>query len=177
MIYLVQTVSPTVCFLCSLSKEQKNGIKKKHERRSCRRLNKKHQARMENYLQKKSNKDYPDMDITDHAINKFILIFQTLLKTSLNEDKFSEILAVDTEDGVEDTILLIVAKLMSLLKGNIDSLNLKKKKKIKIGLKKLRAILFSTSKVNGKDKDGSKDGSRPDETTNATTMTVQSSST
>ena len=64
------------------------------------------------------------MDTTDHAINKFILIFQTLLKTLLNEDKFSEILAVDTEDGVEDTILLIVAKLMSLLKGNIDSLNL-----------------------------------------------------
>ena len=53
MIYLVQTVSPTVCFLCSLSKEQKNGIKKKHERRSCRRLSKKHQARTENYLQKK----------------------------------------------------------------------------------------------------------------------------
>ena len=117
------------------------------------------------------------MDTTDHAINKFILIFQTLLKTSLNEDKFSEILAVDTEDGVEDTILLIVAKLMSLLKGNIDSLNLKKKKKIKSGLKKLRVILFSTSKVNGKDKDGSKDGSRPDETTDATTMTVESSST
>ena len=38
------------------------------------------------------------MDITDYEINKFILIFHTLLKTSLNEDKFSEILAVDTED-------------------------------------------------------------------------------
>ena len=28
------------------------------------------------------------MDITDHEINKFILIFYTLLKTSLNKDKF-----------------------------------------------------------------------------------------
>ena len=35
------------------------------------------------------------MDITDYEI---LLIFHTLLKTSLNEDKFSEILAVDTED-------------------------------------------------------------------------------
>ena len=67
------------------------------------------------------------MDITDHEINKFISIFHTLLKTSLNKDKFLERLAVDTEDGLQDTILLIVTKLIKLLKGNIDSLNLQKK--------------------------------------------------
>ena len=100
------------------------------------------------------------MDITDHEINKFISIFHTLLKTSLNKDKFLERLAVDTEDGVQDTILLIVTKLIKLLKGNIDSLNLKKK--IRSGLKKIKSILFLTSKVDGKDKDGSEEGSRPD---------------
>ena len=63
---------------------------------------------------KKINKDYPDMDITDHEINKFILIFHTFLKTSLNEDRFSEILAVETENGVQDTMLLIVTKLTSI---------------------------------------------------------------
>ena len=81
---------------------------------------------------------------------------------------------MDTEDGVQDTIILIVTKLISLLKGNIDSLNLPKK--IKIGLKKLRTILFLTSKVDGEDKDGSKDGSRPEEMTDAATRTIESSS-
>ena len=81
-------------------------------------------------ISEKTNKDYPDMDITDHEINKFILISHTLLKTSLNKDKFSDILAVGTEDGVQDTIILIVTKLFNLLKGNIDSSNLSKKLKV-----------------------------------------------
>ena len=54
------------------------------------------------------------MDSTDHEINKFILIFHTFLKISLNEDRFSEILGVETENGVQDTILLIVTKLTSI---------------------------------------------------------------
>ena len=120
----------------------------------------------EKKISEKINKDYPDMDIRGHEINKFILTFHTLLKTSLSKDKFSEILAVDTEHGVQDTILLIVTKLLNLLKGNIDSLNLPKK--IKNGLKKLKSILFLTNKANGEDKDGSED---------ATTRTVKSSST
>ena len=98
-----------------------------------------------------------------------------MLKTSSNKDKFSEILAVDTEDNVQDTIMLIVTKLLNLLKGNFDSLNLPKK--VKSGLKKLKSILFLISKVDGKDKDGSKDGNRPEETTDATTGTLKSSST
>ena len=126
-------------------------------------------------ISEKINKDYPDMDITDHEINKFVLIIHTLLKTSSNKDKFSEILAVDTEDDVQDTIMLIVTKLLNLLKGNFDSLNLPKK--VKSGLKKLKSILFLISKVDGKDKDGSKDGNRPEETTDATTGTLKSSST
>ena len=126
-------------------------------------------------ISEKINKDYPDMDITDHEINKFVLIIHTLLKTSSNKDKFSEILAVDTEDNVQDTIMLIVTKLLNLLKGNFDSLNLPKK--VKSGLKKLKSILFLISKVDGKDKDGSKDGNRPEETTDATTGTLKSSST
>ena len=126
-------------------------------------------------ISEKINKDYPDMDITDHEINKFVLIIHTLLKTSSNKDKFSEILVVDTEDDVQDTIMLIVTKLLNLLEGNFDSLNLPKK--VKSGLKKLKSILFLISKVDGKDKDGSKDGNRPEETTDATTRTLKSSST
>ena len=67
-----------------------------------------------------------------------------------------------------------MTKLIKLLKGNIDSLNLQIK--IRSGLKKLDSILFLTNKVDGEDKDGSEDGSRPEEMTNATTRTVESSS-
>ena len=67
-----------------------------------------------------------------------------------------------------------MTKLIKLLKGNIDSLNLQIK--IRCGLKKLDSILFLTNKVDGEDKDGSKDGSRPEEMTDATTRTVESSS-
>ena len=81
-------------------------------------------------ISEKINKDYPDMEITDYQINKFILILHTLLKTSLNKDKFSEILAVDTEDGVQDTIFSIVTNLLNLLKENIDSLYLQKNLKV-----------------------------------------------
>ena len=67
-----------------------------------------------------------------------------------------------------------MTKLIKLLKGNIDSLNLQIK--IRSGLKKLNSILFLTNKVDGEDKDSSEDGSRPEEMTDATTRTVESSS-
>ena len=74
-------------------------------------------------ISEKIGKDFPDMDIHEHETNKFILIFHTLLNT-LNDDKLSEVKALDAEDGVQDTILLIVSKLLTLLKGNIDLLKL-----------------------------------------------------
>ena len=39
---------------------------------------------------------------------------------------------------------------------------IKSSKKTRSGLKKIKSILFLTSKVDGEDKDGSEDGSRPD---------------
>ena len=119
-------ISTTVCFLCNSSKEQKTASKKSMKEDTVEYLAQKVKLEQKK-ISEKIKKDYPDMDITDHEINKFISIFHTLLKTSLNKDKFLERLAVDTEDGLQDTILLIVTKLIKLLKGNIDSLNLQKK--------------------------------------------------
>ena len=80
---------------------------------------------------------------------------------------------MDTEDGVEDTILLIVTKLFSLLKGIIETLKLPKL--LKIVLKKLKSILFLTSN-DGTYKDNIEDSTRSEKkTASATaTMTVKS---
>ena len=77
-------------------------------------------------------KNYPDIDITEHEIKKFVLIFYLLLMTSSNDDELTELKALDTEDGVQDTILLILTKLLNHLKGNIETLKLPKL--IKTGL-------------------------------------------
>ena len=88
------------------------------------------------------SKNYPDNDITNHQINKFILIFNLLLET-LNKGRLLEVKAQDSEDGpIENTIILVVTKLISVLKGNVESLKLTKI--IKIRLKKLKIYLFLT---------------------------------
>ena len=114
-------------------------------------------------------KNYPDIDITEHEIKKFVLIFHLLLMTSLNDDELTELKALDTEDGVQDTILLIVMKLLSLLKGNIETLKLPKL--IKIGLKKLESILFLTSN-DGTYKDDIEDSIRSEKKTASATTTI-----
>ena len=119
-------------------------------------------------------KEYPNIDIEDHEIKKFILIFHILLKTLLNNDKLKEIKALDTEDGVRDTILLVVTKLINLLKGNIDSLKLPKL--IKSRLKKLQSILLLTNNIDGLNKNGSKNGSRSKKATATTSETVETRS-
>ena len=89
------------------------------------------------------SKNYPDIDITDHEVNKFLLIFNLLLETSLNEERLLEVKTQDSIDGsTEDTIILVVTKLISILKGNVESLKLPKI--IKIRLKKLKIYLFLT---------------------------------
>ena len=80
---------------------------------------------------------------------------------------------MDTEHGVQDTILLIVTKLLSLLKGIIETLKLPKL--LKIVLKMLKSILFLTSN-DGTYKDNIEDSIRSEKkTASATaTMTIES---
>ena len=116
-------------------------------------------------------KNYSDIDITEHEIKKFVLIFHLLLMTSLNDDELTELKALDTEDGVQDTISLIFTKLLSHLKGNIETL--KFPKLINIGLKKLKSILFLMSN-DGTHKDDIKDSIRSEKkTASATTTTTE----
>ena len=80
---------------------------------------------------------------------------------------------MDTEDGVQDTILFIVTKLFGLLKGIIETLKLPKL--LKIVLKKLKSILFLTSN-DGTYKDNIEHSIRSEKKTPSatTTMTVKS---
>ena len=61
-----------------------------------------------------------NIDLTDHEVNKFLIIFHTLLETV---DPDSEI--VEETDGiVTDIILKIVLKISELIRQNVDSLPL-----------------------------------------------------
>ena len=63
-----------------------------------------------------------NLNLTDHEVNKFLIIFHTLLETI---DINSEISELEETDGiVTDIILQIVLKISSLIRQNVDSLPL-----------------------------------------------------
>ena len=71
---------------------------------------------------------YKDIDISEHEVHKFLLIFHTLMEAINSEENLEE-----TDGVITDTFALIISKLSDLLRQNIDSL-------------KLPAILKSTLK-------------------------------
>ena len=93
-------------------------------------------------------KNHPDIDISEHEIHKFLLIFSLLLDTSLNKD---EIDSTDAEDGIRDIIVMVGKTLL------IESLKLPAV--IKNALKKLKSFSFLTEvNSNGSNKNGSENG-------------------
>ena len=67
----------------------------------------------------KIKEHYEDIDISEHEVHKFLLIFHTLMETVNSEENLEE------ADGViTDTFALIISKLSDLLRQNIDSLKL-----------------------------------------------------
>ena len=60
-----------------------------------------------------------DFNINEHKVQKFLLIFQILMKVVSSDE------GLDLPDGaVTDSILQVVLKIIELLKNNIDSLKL-----------------------------------------------------
>ena len=169
LIQFIEINSPGFCFLKELCSEVKMSSKRNLEEDTVEGLSKKIKVEQK-LISDNITKNYPDIDITEHEIKKFVLIFHLLLlMTSLNNDELTELKALDTEDGVQDTILLTVMKLLSLLKGNIETLKLPKL--IKIGLKKLESILFLTSN-DGTYKDDIEDSIRSEKKTASATTTI-----
>ena len=76
------------------------------------------------YILSKAKRINESIDLTDHEVNKFLIIFHTLLDTV---DLSSETSELEETDGiVTDIILKIVLKITELIRQNIDSLPLPK---------------------------------------------------
>ena len=60
-----------------------------------------------------------NIDISEHEVHKFLLIFHTLVETVNSEQPQEE-----TDGFVTDAILQIVNAIAGLLRNNIDSLNI-----------------------------------------------------
>ena len=74
-----------------------------------------------------------EIDISEHEVEKFLLIFHLLMETVNSEE------SLDNNDGiVSDTILKIVLKISQLLKNNIDWLKIPEI--FKIALKKIKSL-------------------------------------
>ena len=72
-----------------------------------------------------------DIDISEHEVQKFLLIFHTLIET-INFDQPQE----ETDGFVTDTILQIVNVIAGILKNNTDSLN----------IPAIKELVYSTNK-------------------------------
>ena len=76
------------------------------------------------FILSKAKRINESIDLTDHEVNNFLIIFHTLLDTV---DLSSEISELEETDGiVRDIILKIVLKITELIRQNIDSLPLPK---------------------------------------------------
>ena len=100
-----------------------------------------------------SNK-YPEINIDDHEIQKFLLIFNSLLEAELNKENTE-----DSEDGIPAILITIATKLLEHLHNNIDSLKLPKI--IKGALRKLKYFIVKDKK-DGENKNDSENSAGPE---------------
>ena len=73
-----------------------------------------------------------EINVNQHEVEKFLLIFHTLVENINSEE------SLDNTDGVSDMILTIVLKITELLKKNIDSLKIPEI--LKVSLKKIKEL-------------------------------------
>ena len=88
-----------------------------------------------------------DIDISEHEVHKFLLIFHTLIET-INSEQPQE----ETDGFVTDAILQIVNTIAGLLRNNIDSLNIPAV--LKSALKKLKSLFIPQTKDSEEGKTG-----------------------
>ena len=73
------------------------------------------------YILSRARKVEQDIDLTEHEVNKFLLIFHTLLETV----DFNPNFELEETDGIAtDIILTIVKEIIGLLRNNADTLKL-----------------------------------------------------
>ena len=95
-------------------------------------LRKKNKLLNDNIIERVREIDY-ETDINEHEVHKFLLIFHSLFEIVTFEETFEE-----TDDILNDTILVVCNIIAGLLKNNIDSLKLPAI--LKTALKKLKNL-------------------------------------
>ena len=88
-----------------------------------------------------------DININEHEVHKFLLIFHALVETVNSEQPQEE-----TDGFVTDAILQIVNTIAGLLKNNIDSQNIPAV--LKSALKKLKSLFIPQTKDSEESKTG-----------------------
>ena len=97
-----------------------------------------------------------NIDISEHEVHRFLLIFHILAETINSQESHEE-----TEGFVTDAIVQIVNIIAGLLKNNIDNINIPAV--LKSALKKLKSLFIQT-----KDKEEGKPGEpEPENATNS----------
>ena len=86
-------------------------------------------------------KKYPEINIKEHELNKFLTIFNTLIESNL-EDLQNE--NIDSEDGFTNIIKIVIVTLLELISKNLETINLPKK--IEKALEKLKQFLSKHGK-------------------------------
>ena len=95
---------------------------------------------------------HPELDTTHYEIYKFLTIFEALLSDTTFDNN-------DSEDGIQDIIILVVTTLLNLLKDNIGKLDLPNK--IKTALTKLQEVLNKNK--NGQNESSTQTGTKQSE--------------
>ena len=80
-----------------------------------------------------------NIDINEHEVHKFLLIFHILAETTNSQESHEE-----TDGLVTDTIVQIVNIIAGLLKNNIDNLNLPAV--LKSALKKIKRFVYTNKR-------------------------------
>ena len=88
-----------------------------------------------------------EIDINDHEVDKFLLIFQSLFEIMTSEETSEE-----TDGILNDTILAVCNIIVNLLRNNIDSLKLPAI--LKTALKKLRSLFVGVKEKKSEVKTG-----------------------
>ena len=80
------------------------------------------QENISRYIKKK----HPEIDIETHEINKFLTNFNAIIDSDLDNIRESQI---DSEDGFQDIIIIVVMTVLELITKKIESLDLLEKLK------------------------------------------------
>ena len=96
-----------------------------------------------------------EIDINEHEVHKFLLIFHSLFERVTSEETFEE-----TDSILNDTILVVCNIIAGLLKNNIDSLKLPAI--LKTASKKLKNLFVGVKEAKSEAKSGESEWREPE---------------